>query len=408
MVTIQDIAEKLNVSKGTVSKALNGAADVSETLRKSILETAVEMGYSRTLHKRDAKTLCIFIENMSCQEPNDFGYDIVVGFRKAAEPSGYLVEVVPLDDKTQKHARYDEYMLKHNYAGALFLGLSLSDVWLHDLQTAHTPAVLLDNYIKANPYTCYMGVDNAEGMDLAVAHLRSLGHTRIGYLSGGLGSYVNQARYSAFFHALRKNDLPDDPHLAGSDYFFSECLQKHLPTLLKQNVTAILCSHDLLAHTVMLHCLELGIRIPQDLSIIGFDDLPLCHPPGPHPAGQKRFLCPFQPVGRGTHQHPAASRPVDFAPVHRRPPGISPAPDGPGLTPLWQAAARPAAPYLPKNVKKPPRRHAPQGLSVCMGSIWEHRPRRFRRGGGVQRRACRHRFRWAGFIIRQIPCSSRP
>ena len=121
MVTIQDIAEKLNVSKGTVSKALNGAADVSETLRKSILETAVEMGYSRTLHKRDAKTLCIFIENMSCQEPNDFGYDIVVGFRKAAEPSGYLVEVVPLDDKTQKHTRYDEYMLKHNYAGALFL-----------------------------------------------------------------------------------------------------------------------------------------------------------------------------------------------------------------------------------------------------------------------------------------------
>ena len=276
MVTIQDIAEKLNVSKGTVSKALNGATDVSETLRKSILETAVEMGYSRTLHKRDAKTLCIFIENMSCQEPNDFGYDIVVGFRKAAEPSGYLVEVVPLDGKTQKHTRYDEYMLKHNYAGALFLGLSLSDVWLHDLQTAHTPAVLLDNYIKANPYTCYMGVDNAEGMDLAVAHLRSLGHTRIGYLSGGLGSYVNQARYSAFFHALRKNDLPDDPHLAGSDYFFSECLQKHLPTLLKQNVTAILCSHDLLAHTVMLHCLELGIRIPQDLSIIGFDDLPLC------------------------------------------------------------------------------------------------------------------------------------
>ena len=153
MVTIQDIAEKLNISKGTVSKALNGAPDVSETLRKSILETAVEMGYSRTLHKRDAKKLCVFIENMSCQEPNDFGYDIVVGFRKAAEPSGYLVEVVPLDDKTQKHTRYDEYMLKHNYAGAFFLGLSLSDVWLHDLQTAHTPAVLLDNYIKANPYT---------------------------------------------------------------------------------------------------------------------------------------------------------------------------------------------------------------------------------------------------------------
>ena len=59
-------------------------------------------------------------------------------------------------------------------------------------------------------------------------------------------------------------------------YDITLCLQKHLPALLRQNVTAILCSHDLLAHTVMLHCLELGLRIPQDLSIIGFDDLPLC------------------------------------------------------------------------------------------------------------------------------------
>lgn len=276
MATIQDIAEKLGISKGTVSKALNGASDVSETLRNSIIETAVEMGYSRSLHKKGAKKLGIFIQNMSCNDPSDFGYDIVVGFRKVAEPSGYLVEVIDLNEKIQKQTRYDEYMLQHNYEGAFFLGLSLSDTWLHQLKTAHTPAVLLDNYIKANPHICYVGIDNAEGMDLAVAHLRSLGHTKIGYLSGALGAYVNQTRYSAFFRALRKNNLPDDRHLAGSDYYFSECLHTHLPALLKQDVTAIICSHDLLAHTVMLHCQELGLRIPQDLSIIGFDDLPLC------------------------------------------------------------------------------------------------------------------------------------
>lgn len=276
MATIQDIAEKLGISKGTVSKALNGAADVSETLRNSILETAVEMGYSRSLHKKGAKKLCVFIQNMSCNDPSDFGYDIVVGFRKVAEPAGYVVEVVDLNEKIQKQTRYDEYMLQHNYEGAFFLGLSLSDTWLHQLKTAHTPAVLLDNYIKANPHICYVGIDNAEGMDLAVAHLRSLGHKKIGYLSGALGAYVNQTRYSAFFRALRKNNLPDDRHLAGSDYYFSECLHTHLPALLKQGVTALICSHDLLAHTVMLHCQELGLRIPQDLSIIGFDDLPLC------------------------------------------------------------------------------------------------------------------------------------
>ena len=167
-------------------------------------------------------------------------------------------------------------MLQNNYVGAFFLGLSLTDPWLHQMQTSHTPAVLLDNYVRGNPATCYVGVDNSEGMDLAVAHLKELGHRRIGYLSGGLGSYVNQQRYSAFFHALGKHNLPDDHSLAGSNYYFSECLQKHLPALLKQKVTAIVCSHDLLAHTVMIHCQEMGLRIPEDLSIVGFDDLPFC------------------------------------------------------------------------------------------------------------------------------------
>ncbi len=276
MATIEDIAKKLNISKGTVSKALNGASDVSETLRKTVLETAVELGYSRGMRKKGAKHLCLFIKNMLYTEPEHFGYDIVIGFRKAAEPAGFVVSVVPLDDPTQKHITYDAYMLKNNYAAAFFLGLSLSDIWISQLQTSSTPAVLLDNYIQANPTTCYVGVDNSEGMDLAIAHLKKQGHRCIGYLSGALDSYVNQLRYSAFFAALRKYNLPDGHHLAGNDFFFSECLQKHLPALLKQKVTAIICSHDLLAHTVMIYCQELGLRVPDDISILGFDDLPLC------------------------------------------------------------------------------------------------------------------------------------
>ena len=111
MARIEDIANKLNISKGTVSKALNGASDVSETLRKAVLETAVELGYSRSMRKRGAKQLCLFIENMTCEEPSDFGYDIVTGFRKVAEPAGFVVCVIPLNDQIQKSISYDEYML---------------------------------------------------------------------------------------------------------------------------------------------------------------------------------------------------------------------------------------------------------------------------------------------------------
>lgn len=276
MATITDIAKKLNISKGTVSKALNGASDVSETLRKTVFETAVELGYSRSMHKKDAKRLCIFIENMDYLKESDFGYDIILGFKQMAEPAGFIVEINPIDKNIQTHIKYDEYMLKHDYVGAFFLGLTLVDIWFEQLKSSKTPAVLLDNYIKANSTTAYVGVDNNEALDLAVSHLKSLGHRKIGYLSGGLSSYINQLRYTAFFHALRKHNLCDDAHLAGSAYLVSECIHSHLPKILGQDVTAIMCSHDLLAHAVMTHCQELGLRVPKDISIIGFDDLQFC------------------------------------------------------------------------------------------------------------------------------------
>ncbi|MCD7837624.1 MAG: LacI family transcriptional regulator [Clostridiales bacterium] len=276
MARMEDIANRLNVSKGTVSKALSGAPDVSETLRKAVLETAVEMGYSRIQRKKDAKCLCVFVENMLFVQPEDFGYDLIMGFRKMAEPAGFSVEVVELDRKLQREIPYDEYMLRQNYVGALFLGLSLSDEWINQLRTSRTPAVLYDNYIPNNPHTTFVGIDSNEGMNLAIDHLEKLGHQKIGYLSSALGSYVYQTRYSAFLRAIRRHDPHWDESLFGSALHTSECVQKHLPRLLDKGVTGILCSHDLLANAAMLHSQELGLRVPEDVSVIGFDDLPLC------------------------------------------------------------------------------------------------------------------------------------
>lgn len=276
MATIQDIAEKLGVSKGTISKAINGAPDISETLRKTILETAVEMGYTKLRRTKDtAKKVCVMVENMEYSNVSQFGYEIVMGFRQMAEPAGLLVEIVPLTEKIQKGTPYDIYMLEHDYTGAFILGLSLNDPWIKDFKNSRTPAVLYDNYIKANPTTAYVGIDSEEGMDLAVSYLKKKGHKKIGYLSGALGSFYTQMRHKAFFNALKQNGLPSEALLAGSSYHVSECTGKILPRLLNQGVTGILCSHDLLANAAMVQCQELGYRIPDDLSIIGFDDLPL-------------------------------------------------------------------------------------------------------------------------------------
>lgn len=276
MATIQDIADKLGISKGTVSKALNGATDISETLQKNVLETAVELGYTKIRRPGGVRRLCILIENMDYENPHDFGYEIILGFRQMAEPAGYSVDIIPVTEKLQKSYSYDTFMLKHDYLGSFILGFSLSDPWMKDFHTSHTATVLYDNYIMANPHIGYVGIDNGEGMELAVSHLKQKGHKKIGYLSHALGSHIMQVRHKAFFSALRQNGLKSDPTYAGSSYYITQCMEKHLPRLLNLGVTAIICSHDLIANAAMIQCQQMGYRIPDDISIIGFDDLPIC------------------------------------------------------------------------------------------------------------------------------------
>ena len=241
MATIQDIADKLGVSKGTVSKAINNAPDISETLRKTILDTAVEMGYTKLRRQKGtAPKLCVLIENMEYEEPHQFGYDFIIGFRQMAEPAGFAVEVVPMT------------------------------------VPSHTPTVLYDNYIPANPFISSIGIDNNEGMELAVSHLKKQGHKKIGYLSSALGSHIMQVRHKAFFHAMKQNDLRAEADWAGASYYITQCVEKHLSRFLKMGMTAVICSHDLIANAAMIQCQQLGYHIPSDLSIIGFDDLPMC------------------------------------------------------------------------------------------------------------------------------------
>lgn len=276
MATLDDIAQELGISKSTVSKALNGAKDVSKKMQQTVLEKAVEMGYSRMNHSTAAPRVAIFILNMDYQQPEDFGYDIVVGFRKAAEPAGYQVEIIPLNRQMQLDHRYDTYMMRENYCGALFLGMSLLDPWIQEFKTCKTPTVLYDNHISGNPNITSVGVDIVESIEMAVNYLLSLGHKKIGYLSSALEAYVYQRRYQAFMQVMNNKGLVADDSVMGNSYHVSVCLTEHMPRLIENGCTAIICSHDILAHSTMFHCFELGLRVPDDISIMGYDDIPLC------------------------------------------------------------------------------------------------------------------------------------
>jgi Transcriptional regulators len=275
MATMNDIAEKLGISKSTVSKALSNATDVSDEMRKRILETAVELGYVNKRLQKKEKKLCILIENMDYNNPNQFGHDIILGFKQMAEPEGWTVDIVPITINFQKLTPYGVFMMQEGYQASFILGLSLLDPWMQEFRISQIPTVLYDNYIKENPNIASVGCDSQEGYELAVRHLMKLGHKKIGLISGPLDSYILKARYNAYINALHKYGLEVNENYIGLGYYVAESTREYIPKLLRQGVTAILFSHDVRAISAITECRDRGVRIPEDISIVGFDDLPM-------------------------------------------------------------------------------------------------------------------------------------
>lgn len=276
MTTIKDIANRLGISVSAVSKGLNNASDISDDLRQLVLDTAVEMGYStKRSRKEEHKKLCIFIENMEYETENQFGYEIILGFKQNAAPHHWDVDVVPVTPSFQMAHKYDTYMLENGYCGSFMIGFALHDEWMRQLSSTTKPTVLFDNHIKKNPNVCYLGTDNYEGMDLAIEHLSLLGHKKIAFLNGSLHSMVSEQRQEAYFISMRNHELEIDTQCTAYGYYVADSAKYHVPAFLAAGATAILCGNDLIASGVIKECQARGFRVPEDISVIGFDDLPL-------------------------------------------------------------------------------------------------------------------------------------
>lgn len=272
---MKEIAERLGVSISTVSKGLNGANDISIDLRQTILDTAVEMGYvTKRMKKETHRKLCVFIENMDYVSANQFGYDIVLGFRQTAYRDNWHVEVLPVTPDFQKQEKYDTFMLKNGYSGAFLLGFALKDEWMRQLPDTNIATALFDNYVRKNPNVAYIGTDSFEGIDIAIEHLAGLGHRKIAFLNGSLHSMITEHRQQAFYDSMAAHHLDINEALVANGYYVAESAKDFVPTFLKNGVTAIVCGNDLLAYGAVKECLQCGYRVPDDISIIGFDDLP--------------------------------------------------------------------------------------------------------------------------------------
>ena len=274
MATIKDIANRLGVSVSTVSKGLNGASDISDELRQMVLDTAVEMGYSTKRSKKvENRKLCIFIENMNYETIDEFGYDIVLGFKQNAFRRKWDVDIRPITPAFQEEEKYHTFLLKNGYCGAFLMGLALHDSWIKQLENTTMPTVLLDNFISGNPNVCYLGTDSYEGIAMAVNHLVNLGHKNIAFLNGSLYSLVSDQRQEAFESAMAAASLPVQKDLTAYGYYVSDSAKYHVPGFLAAGATAVVCGNDLIAKGVIDECTKRGFRVPEDVSVVGFDDI---------------------------------------------------------------------------------------------------------------------------------------
>ena len=280
MVTIRDIAKVAGVSAATVSKALNNQPTVSPNTRDKVWRIAGDLGYEKrsySVRKLPSVELRPFLGLIVPSLENPLFSSIAYHVEVTAARYGYLTVPCSTDRNPDKEAHHLRELQCHGADGIIVFAPSdqLGHV-IRDLQYPPDQIVALDQPIPGIS-THVVVSDNAKGTEEACEHLIQLGHERIALITGPAYRRCNRERLDAFVKALKKHDIPIDPNLIkestfgfdGGYHFAWELLQYESPP------TAIFAFNDLMAFGAMNALFEKGLRVPDDISVIGFDDIPM-------------------------------------------------------------------------------------------------------------------------------------
>jgi LacI family transcriptional regulator len=272
-VTMAEIAAAADVSVPTVSKVLNGRTDVAPDTRRRVEALLASSGYGRTRRRRVEKPWLI---DLVFSELGPYATEIIRGAEEAALMNGCRITVSALTD-AGKETRWLNNLGPGRSDGVMLVFADLSPEHRDRLKALGLPVVIVDPTGQPDPRTPSVGVSNWAGGMTATEHLIGLGHRRIGIVCGRMAMLCNQARLGGYRAALERAGIAVDPALVVTEAHQHPSALAAASALLDlaDPPTAIFATSDTHATGVYEAARLHGLNIPHDLSVVGFDDIPM-------------------------------------------------------------------------------------------------------------------------------------
>ena len=271
---IRDVAKRAKVSTATVSRTINKVGTVDAQLAKRVWKAIDELGYfpnrqARALVSGRSRVFGLIVSEIT----NPFFPEIVQTFENLAVEQNYEILLTSTIHDPKRMELAIRRMIEGRVDGVAILTFGMEDELLDHLRFRNLPLVFVDVGPKA-PRVSNISVDYLDGIRQAVQHLAALKHELVGFVSGPLRLRSALARQAAFEESMREIGLPVRPEFIVEGDHRLEGGQRALQSLtaLRVRPTALLCSNDMTAIGVMRQAYELGIEIPHQLSVVGFDD----------------------------------------------------------------------------------------------------------------------------------------
>lgn len=273
-VTVSELAHLAGVSVPTVSKVINNREGVSDQTRLQIQQLIEQTGYTSRLssQKQHHNTVELLISHPHTA----WADEILFGVLEGLEGSGYAPIISARPTSGWDFESWFQEALTHDSQGALICLTHIGENDINRMLKAGMQTILIDPTGITPPNTPVIGSADYQGCKDATRHLIELGHRRIAFLKGPDDWQTCRARYDGFRSVMEESNIPIDPELVtGEKYFFEDGIAcgDYLFSLPKPP-TAIFASSDMQAAGIYRSASQHGIRIPEDLSVVGFDDLP--------------------------------------------------------------------------------------------------------------------------------------